>query len=136
MLSNLFNVTVFVMVFFLGALASPVTKPQGELVQRSDLTKRYSNTQWTWYDVETGNQVYCGGYYHNDDAIVALSGANMNQSVCGKRIKMTYNGITQYATIVDMCPSCQSGALDLSRGLFSNFASINVGVIHGDWDFA
>ena len=42
----------FVMAFCVGALASPVAKPQNGV----DLTRRYSGTKWTWYDVQTGNQ--------------------------------------------------------------------------------
>ena len=77
----------------------------------------------------------------------------MNESLCGKRIKMNYNGVTEYATIVDMvrklsrrsclpsakssikCPGCEPWALDLSKGLFPDFAPLSEGVIYGDWTF-
>jgi len=125
---------IFVIVFSLGTLASPAAKPQGE-VTTSDVVKR-GGTRWTWYNVQTGNQVSCGGYRSNSEAIVALSGANMNPGLCGKRIQMTYRGVTQYATIVDTCPSCPQWALDLSQGLFPKFAPLDEGVIYGDWSFA
>lgn len=128
----LFDLIFFVMAFSVGALASPVPKPQNKV----DLTRRYSGTKWTWYDVQTGSEVYCGGFHSNSDPIVALSGQNMDQSLCGKRIKMTYNGVTEYATIVDMCPGCGPWALDLSEGLFPDFAPLSDGVIYGDWTFA
>jgi hypothetical protein len=46
------KLVIFVMTFFLGVLASPVAKPQNEV----DVTRRFSGTRWTWYDVQTGNQ--------------------------------------------------------------------------------
>ncbi|KAG6880134.1 hypothetical protein C0992_005218 [Termitomyces sp. T32_za158] len=48
---------------------------------------------------------------------------------------MTYNGKTTTATIVDECPGCPSGGLDLSVGLFEFFAPLSDGVIFGEWDF-
>lgn len=33
------------------------------------------------------------------------------------------------------CPGCPYGGLDLSRGLFTKFASEDVGVIFGSWSF-
>lgn len=48
---------------------------------------------------------------------------------------MNYNGKTATATILDECPGCPYGGLDLSRGLFDFFASESEGVIYGSWDF-
>jgi len=134
MLPKLFDLLILT-VFSVGALASPV----GEIaaIEPADLAKRFSGTRWTWYDVETGNEVSCGKKYKNKDAIVAISDKNMQgRKLCGKRIKLTYKSKTRYATIVDTCPGCPYGALDLSRGLFAEFASLDVGVLAGNWDFA
>jgi len=141
MFSRLLHVTiVFALALSFGTLASPF-KRQVEIETREDggsnnLTKRFTGTRWSFYDVQTGNQVYCGGFHYNGEAIVALSGSNMNTGLCGKSIRMTYNGVTKYATIVDMCPGCPDRGLDLAQGFFTNFAAASVGIIYGDWDFA
>lgn len=49
---------------------------------------------------------------------------------------MTYNGKSTSATIMDECPGCPYGGLDLSRGLFNFFASESEGVLYGTWNFA
>ncbi|KAG6813630.1 hypothetical protein H0H92_009248, partial [Tricholoma furcatifolium] len=54
---------------------------------------------------------------------------------CFKTITMTYNGISAQATIMDECPGCPYGGLDLSRGLFSHFAAESIGVLYGEWYF-
>lgn len=33
------------------------------------------------------------------------------------------------------CPGCPYGGLDLSRGLFQHFASEDVGIVYGEWEF-
>ena len=83
----------------------------------------------------------CGEYNSGSDFIVALNAAqygNMGQrsSWCGKTIAITYNGNTQYAQVQDACPSCPYGGLDMSEGLFSAFASTNLGVFQMSWTAA
>ncbi|KAF9653153.1 hypothetical protein BDM02DRAFT_3081912, partial [Thelephora ganbajun] len=78
----------------------------------------------------------CGQYNVESDFIVALNaqvwypGPN-----CFKQISMTFNGRTTTATIMDECPGCPWGGLDLSRGLFRFFASEDAGVLSGEWHF-
>ncbi|KAL5536165.1 hypothetical protein ACEPAF_4270 [Sanghuangporus sanghuang] len=111
----------------LAVLANPVP---------GDLKKRVEATRITWYDVSAGTTA-CGGTYSNSDAVVALasseyaSGAN-----CGKQISITVNDQTVDATVVDLCPGCPSGGLDLSEGLFSQVGSLDTGVLSGSWEFA
>jgi hypothetical protein len=73
---------------------------------------------------------------------------------CGKSITITCGDKTASATVVDkvnflfhpiyqllalsllsQCPGCPPGGLDLTQGLFTNFASIGVGVLTCDWSF-
>lgn len=75
-------------------------------------------------------------------------------SHCFEMITISYGGKTTQAQVVDevsttsppscsrvkwsvclKCPGCPFGGLDFSRGLFSYFASLDAGVIYGDWDF-
>ncbi|KAI0317824.1 RlpA-like double-psi beta-barrel-protein domain-containing protein-containing protein, partial [Amylostereum chailletii] len=78
----------------------------------------------------------CGGYNKDSDFIVAL---NIEQwdggSHCNDMITMSYGGKTTQAQIVDQCPGCPFGGLDLSPGLFDFFASEDLGVITGQWSF-
>ncbi|KAJ7940821.1 hypothetical protein B0H13DRAFT_32994 [Mycena leptocephala] len=50
-------------------------------------------------------------------------------------IEIKYNGKTAQAQVVDECPGCPWGALDFSTGLFDHFASEDLGVIYGSWEF-
>ncbi|KAI0303369.1 hypothetical protein B0F90DRAFT_1567958, partial [Multifurca ochricompacta] len=54
---------------------------------------------------------------------------------CFKMISLTCNGKTTTAQIVDKCPGCGAGGLDLTEGLFQFFAPLSVGVLHCDWTF-
>ncbi|GLB35354.1 hypothetical protein LshimejAT787_0209190 [Lyophyllum shimeji] len=100
------------------------------------LHKRFSNARWTFYDVGLGA---CGKWNVQSDFIVALNSAQFGGGYpgpnCFKSITMTYNGKTTQATIMDECPGCPYGGLDLSRGLFRFFAAESVGVIQGEWHF-
>ncbi|KAJ7273543.1 RlpA-like double-psi beta-barrel-protein domain-containing protein-containing protein [Mycena haematopus] len=106
---------------------------------RGDLEKRdFTNARWTFYSTGLGA---CGGYNSDSDFIVALNqdtfGYSYPGQYCYKKINMSYNGKSTTATIVDSCPGCPSpGGLDLSPGLFSFFASQDLGVIQGTWSFA
>ncbi|PWZ01427.1 hypothetical protein BCV70DRAFT_152661, partial [Testicularia cyperi] len=80
----------------------------------------------------------CGNYNTGSDFIVALNAAqygNLGQrsSWCGRTIAITYNGITQYATVQDACPSCPYGGLDMSQALFQSFTSLDKGVFQMSW---
>ena len=65
----LFNLIFFVMVSSVGTLASPVPKPQNEI----DLTRRYSGTKWTWYDVDTGNEQVSFFLQRNSRVLMAFT---------------------------------------------------------------
>ncbi|KAI0340557.1 hypothetical protein BDW22DRAFT_1297320, partial [Trametopsis cervina] len=54
---------------------------------------------------------------------------------CYEKITITYGGKTVSAQIVDECPGCPYGGLDLSPGLFSYLSSPDAGVIYGSWDY-
>jgi len=110
-----------------------IAKRQAGPVQ---LYKRFDSARWTFYDVGQGA---CGKVNVADDFIVALNSAQYGGGYpgpnCFKSITMTYNGKTARATIMDECPGCPYGGLDLSRGLFKFFAPESVGVLYGTWYF-
>ncbi|KAF5330477.1 hypothetical protein D9619_005988 [Psilocybe cf. subviscida] len=104
----------------------------------TDISKRaYTGSRWSFYDVGLGA---CGKTNVNSDFIVALNQQQFGNSYpspfCGKTITMNYQGKTATATIMDSCPGCPYGALDLSRGLFKHFASEDTGIIYGEWSIA
>ncbi|RDB24073.1 Allergen Asp f 7 [Hypsizygus marmoreus] len=110
-----------------------VAKRQSSDVQ---LHKRFSQARWSFYDVGLGA---CGEYSVENEFIVALNtpqyGGGYPGPNCFKTITMTYNGKTTQAKIMDQCPGCPFGGLDLSRGLFKFFAAESVGIIYGEWHF-
>ncbi|TFK72205.1 hypothetical protein BDN72DRAFT_747953, partial [Pluteus cervinus] len=106
---------------------------------KGDLSKRqeFDSARWSFYDVGLGA---CGQYSNPGDFMVALNSAQFGDGYpgpnCFKQIWMTYNGKTTTATILDECPGCPYGGLDLSRGLFSFFADQSAGIIYGQWGFS
>jgi hypothetical protein len=87
----------------------------------------------------------CGITNVDSDFIVAISmirfdavstGNSNTNPLCGKSVSITFNGVTETATIVDRCTGCADNSLDMTPGLFQKFASLDVGRIHGiDWHF-
>ncbi|KAL5511508.1 hypothetical protein ACEPAH_4725 [Sanghuangporus vaninii] len=100
------------------------------------LGKRGNDARFTFYDVGLGA---CGQYSSESDFIVALNtpqyGDGYPGPECFKKITITYGGKTTTATIMDQCPGCPYRGLDMSKGLFTFFASEDTGVIYGDWWF-
>ncbi|KJA20258.1 hypothetical protein HYPSUDRAFT_43398 [Hypholoma sublateritium FD-334 SS-4] len=138
MFSTLFTIVPLAL---LATAASAESRPRSvhnSLAKRlsGDLAKRYSNARWSFYDVGLGA---CGTTNVASDYIVALNqdqfGTTYPSQYCNKQITMSYNGKTATATIMDSCPGCPSGGLDLSRGLFTHFATEDTGIIYGEWSF-
>ncbi|KAL1968774.1 hypothetical protein VTN77DRAFT_1135 [Rasamsonia byssochlamydoides] len=92
----------------------------------------------TYYDTATSasNPSFCdttnNGY---EESVVALSSVIMSQEYCGKTITVEYNGQSTTALVVDKCPGCSEGSIDMSRKLFGDLASLDLGVIEVTWYF-
>ncbi|KAH9057651.1 RlpA-like double-psi beta-barrel-protein domain-containing protein-containing protein [Lactarius vividus] len=103
------------------------------------LDKRDFQARLTYYDIDVGLTA-CGGRYPASAFVVALNGAMFGSGYpgphCGQTIVLTANGKTTTAVVVDKCPGCPNGGLDLTRGLFHFFADLSVGVIQGSWHYA
>jgi hypothetical protein len=97
----------------------------------------------TYYDIEVG-LTSCGLSGSNSQNLVALAvgmmqnGANPNNNpLCGKKINIYYQGSAHQATIVDTCPSCTGGSLDLTPSLFKLVAPNGDGRVSGvSWSYA
>jgi expansin (peptidoglycan-binding protein) len=98
--------------------------------------KRGFGGRGTFYAVGLGA---CGNVNTDAESVVALNAAQYGSGYpgpeCGKQIQITANGKTETATIVDLCPGCGHGDLDLSPSLFEKFAHPDVGVLSIDWEF-
>ncbi|KAJ9112243.1 hypothetical protein QFC22_006327 [Naganishia vaughanmartiniae] len=81
----------------------------------------------------------CGEWNNDSDYIVALNseqyGGGYPGPECFKQIQIWANGQTATATIMDECPSCSYGQLDLSPSLFNHFASPDDGIFEMTWDY-
>ncbi|KAH8980833.1 RlpA-like double-psi beta-barrel-protein domain-containing protein-containing protein [Lactarius hatsudake] len=109
-------------------------RARGDILDKRDFSARL-----TFYDIDVGITA-CGGTYPASAFVVALNSAMFGSGYpgphCGASIVITVNGKTATATIVDECPGCPYGGLDLTRGLFGFFADLGVGVLQGSWHYA
>ncbi|EHA20393.1 hypothetical protein ASPNIDRAFT_128537, partial [Aspergillus niger ATCC 1015] len=70
----------------------------------------------------------------NTDMVVALPHGIMQDSDCGKTVKITYNGVTDYGTVWDKCMGCDDVSIDLSEKLFKKFGTESEGRLTGaEW---
>jgi len=94
---------------------------------RGDLQKR-TNGQATWFNVGLGA---CGQWSQPSDFIVALNsdmyGSGYPGPHCFETITITGLGKSTTAVIMDECPTCNYGDLDMSTGLFQFFTNLGVG---------
>jgi len=90
----------------------------------------------TWFEVGLGA---CGYTDQDSDFIVALAQPDWgNKANCNKKLQITNskNGRVKTATVRDLCPSCPSGNLDLSPGLFVALADdLDLGVFTMTWKY-
>jgi len=143
----LLSLSAVALSFFLAHVAanphgSPNARRHDSIARRAPgnasthLQKRDDNSRWTYYDVGLGA---CGVTNVASDFIVALNtpefGSGYPGPNCFKQISMSYNGQSTIAQIMDECPGCPEGGLDLSRGLFDFFAPESEGVIYGTWNY-
>ncbi|KAI1350375.1 RlpA-like double-psi beta-barrel-protein domain-containing protein-containing protein [Xylaria sp. FL0043] len=76
----------------------------------------------------------CGETSTDAETVVALSPAQYD-GACGKTITITKDGKTATAKVVDKCPSCASGAIDVSSTVFKSLADMAVGRTTVSWSF-
>ncbi|KAJ3773833.1 RlpA-like double-psi beta-barrel-protein domain-containing protein-containing protein [Lentinula raphanica] len=101
--------------------------------RETSLEKRFDDARFTYYAVGLGA---CGQTNQPSDFIVALNSAQYNGGqYCFEMITITVGDKSIQAQIMDECPGCPYGGLDLSEGAFQAFASLDQGVLTGSWDF-
>lgn len=88
----------------------------------------------TYFNVGLGA---CGHHNNNNQLVAALNKPQYGGGGdCGKRahIKGPKGEVT--VTIVDECPGCAYGSLDLSPAAFSHIAELRQGRVHIEWQWA
>ncbi|KAI0747938.1 hypothetical protein C8Q80DRAFT_1120548 [Daedaleopsis nitida] len=131
--SLLFTLFNLLALFTTLALAAPLKAPHalgaldGHLPKGVvPLDKRYDNARFTYYDV---GQNACGSYDSESDYLYN------NGAHCYKTVTIQYKGKQVQAKVTDECPGCSEAQADLSRPLFKHLASLDEGVIYGQWWF-
>ncbi|KAI0156785.1 RlpA-like double-psi beta-barrel-protein domain-containing protein-containing protein [Xylariaceae sp. FL1272] len=105
------------------ALAAPTTT--------SSIANRSYTGDITYYEPGLGA---CGETNTDSEDVVALSTADYDGN-CGKTITITKDGNTAQAKVVDKCPSCASGSIDVSSTVFTQLADLSVGRTTVSWSF-
>lgn len=136
--------------FFFAAIVATLlfVLSDARLLSRADkklMEKRgkYSGTG-TFFNPSTegGSMGACGDHESDSAHIVALNSKQYGDmgkksGWCGKKVKISYNGKTTYATINDACPECAYGDLDLTHTVFKALEDdMDKGVIDIDWSLA
>ncbi len=123
MLSTMIALPLAVMAALAGtATASPITAGSNNLTP--------ARAAFTYY---TPNLGACGSINTEAELVVALSyvdfdpytpnGNANNNSLCGKKLRASYNGKSVDVAVVDRCAGCASGSLDLSTAAFRKWSS-------------
>ncbi|OAD00420.1 hypothetical protein MUCCIDRAFT_148187, partial [Mucor lusitanicus CBS 277.49] len=88
----------------------------------------------TFYNPGLGS---CGQDNSSDDLIAALNGANPNHNpICGKYINVKGPKGSVKVKIVDTCPPCVKGDVDLSPAAFGKIADFDAGRVKISWSWA
>ncbi|KAK4198844.1 RlpA-like double-psi beta-barrel-protein domain-containing protein-containing protein [Triangularia verruculosa] len=123
--------------------AAPTTPNQGSPleVEAREIVAR-ARGEFTWYNTGLGA---CGKVNNDGQLVAALNrvlfdpqtpnGNPNNNPLCGRKIRASYNGKTVDVTVVDRCPGCKAGDLDLSPAAFQRLAPLSAGRITGDWSW-
>lgn len=125
------------------ASAAPITTPSviGNSFAAADIAP---STTFSSVAQSTGDATYyatglgaCGWTNTDDEHIVALNVADWTNEACGQYVDITGPNGVQKARIVDKCPGCASGDLDLSPSLFQAlFGDLGIGRTTMTWRYS
>ncbi|GAN09433.1 riboflavin-aldehyde forming enzyme [Mucor ambiguus] len=119
--------TTLIAAFVMTAQAAPAAS---KLQARSSMSG-----DATYYSVGMGS---CGKTNSDGEMVAALSeklmGTGADGSYCGKSITLTSKGGKSVTVkVVDSCPGCGEGDVDLSPSAFKKLGSLDQGVIPITW---
>ena len=101
--------------------------------------------RFTWYNLG-GAYTACGSIHSDDELVLALNAPqfdpytphgnpNLN-TLCNKKIQVTGPYGSAEVLLVDRCPGCPYGGLDLSPAAFKAVGqNLDIGVVQGTWYF-
>ena len=133
MFPSIVATSLAVMATVMGAVtASPIAGTNGNPLTINTARGAFGSGRFTYYTPGLGA---CGQTHSEADLVVALNAAEFdpstpngnpnNNPLCGRKIRAHYNGKSVDVTLVDRCPGCGSGDLDLSPTAFSkSFSSV------------
>lgn len=85
----------------------------------------------TFYEVGLGS---CGETNSDDELVAALSSELMGSGeYCGKSAKIKSKSGSVTVKVVDTCPSCAKGSVDLSPAAFKKIGDLSEGRISITW---
>lgn len=88
----------------------------------------------TWYDAHAGNA--CGISLSGSDYVVAaMNKSQYKKSICGQCARVTGPKGQVTVRIVDLCPGCDMGDLDLSEEAFVSISPLSAGRVKITWSF-
>ncbi|EKD00457.1 expansin family protein [Trichosporon asahii var. asahii CBS 8904] len=119
--------------FLLSLLAttSAAHSPRSSAGRRRHHAKRQNSGDATFYAVGLGA---CGNTNNDNEMVVALNAPQWDGGAhCGQMLTITLGGKSQTAKVVDLCPGCAHGSLDMSPALFEKFNSKDVGRFQMSW---
>lgn len=91
------------------------------------------NGEATYYDADGSGA--CGFPKGTDFMVAAMNGAQYSKSVCGKCVEVTGPLGKVTVKIVDLCPGCKRGDLDLSQTAFQKIAKLSAGRVKISWHY-
>lgn len=108
---------------FAGAAAVSAAPTEKRSAYYTDLAenKVIEGGRATFYTV-TESEGYCGGWNKESQYVVAMNRPQLEgDAMCHNYVEITNteNGNKQVAQIVDECPGCKYGDLDMSKDLFA-----------------
>ncbi|KAK0532200.1 hypothetical protein OC834_002687 [Tilletia horrida] len=96
--------------------------------------RRRFDGKGTYYRVGMGA---CGWHNDSDQFVAAIAQSQYRGgSYCGRNARVCHNGTCVTVKLVDECPGCSYGSLDLSPAAFRSLAPLRIGVIDISWSFA
>jgi len=84
--------------------------------------------------VDFDTQYYVAmNYVQYDSTLTNWQNPN-SAGICNTCIKVTYGNKSVIGKVIDKCPSCQEGAIDVSLPLFEKLADSRLGVVNVSWE--
>jgi expansin len=87
----------------------------------------------TYYDADGVGA--CGSPTKDSDLVAAINGAQYSKANCGRCAAVTGPRGSVVVKILDKCPGCSSGDLDLSQTAFAKIAKMSEGRVKITWHF-